>query len=90
MTHLNRLNFTYKVQLNSLTVDKCQTHSIRRFYHRLRTIKWQIGHTKVYLRVCYGKSRNIYNQLVNFNNEGEYDNQIDLFNALEAFTEQDE
>lgn len=73
----SRLNFTYKVTRNDKVVVKCQTRSIRRFCHRIRSIKWQIGQS-VYLRVNYGDG---------FHNDGDYQTKSELLEALAAFTE---
>jgi hypothetical protein len=73
----SRLNFTYKVTRNDKVVAKCQTHSLRRFCYRIRSIKWQDGQS-VYLRVNYGGV---------FHNDGDYRSKSELLEALSAFTE---
>ena len=80
-------NFTFRAIKNGTVVDRCQTHSIRRFYHRIRTIKWQTGIETVCLRVSYGKSLDIFGKMTNFYNDGDYKNKNDLLLALEAFVE---
>jgi len=86
-TKKNKFNFTFRVIKDSKTIDKCQTHSKRRFYNRIRTIKWQNGVEKVYLRVSYGKGIDNFGKVTNFYNDGEYKTKKDLFSALSAFTE---
>lgn len=83
----NKLNFTYRVIKNGKTVIRCQTHSKRRFYNRIRTINWKDGVEKVYLRVSYGKGLDNFGKVTNFYNDGEYKTKKDLFLALSAFTE---
>ncbi len=84
----SRPNFTYKVVRNGKTVAKCQTHSVRRFFHKTRSIKWQNGQS-VYLRVSYGKGLNNRGEKVQFYNEGEYTTKEELIAALDAFTERE-
>lgn len=88
MDKVNRPNFTFKTIENNGVVQRCQTHSKRRFCHRLASIKWHLGYSRVYLRVSYGKGINNLGQEVNFYNDGEYDNQEDLTSAFNAFTEE--
>lgn len=87
MASINSKNYTYEVRNNGLVVDRCQTHSKRRFYRRIRTLKWKNGHTKVHLRISYGKDKNVFGKFVNFYNHGEYTNPEELLNALTAFDE---
>jgi len=84
----SRPNFTYKVTRDGTVVVKCQTHSIRRFYHRIRTVKWQKGQS-VYLRVNYGKALNNRGEITTFHNDGDYQTKGELLGALAAFTEKD-
>ena len=82
----SRLNFTYKVIMNGKGVAKCQTHSIRRFCRKVRSIKWQNGQS-VSLRVNYGKALNNFGEMVAFHNDGDYQTKSGLLEALSAFTE---
>ncbi len=83
----NRLNFTLKVFVDGKVVERLETHSTRRLYNKIRTIKWQSEHSRVYLRVNYGKHLSARNKIESFWNDGDYYNQKDLCQALEAFTE---
>jgi len=83
----NKPNFTYRVIKNGKTIDKCQTHSKRRFYNRIRSINWRSGVEKVYLRVSYGKDLDSFGEVTNFYNDGVYKSRKDLLFALSAFTE---
>lgn len=81
-----RSNFTYKVKLNDRVVSKCQTHSIRRFYNKIRLIKWQNGQS-VYLRVFYETRLDNWGKMTAFYNDGDYETKMELLKALSAFTE---
>ncbi|OGK43433.1 hypothetical protein A2956_02495 [Candidatus Roizmanbacteria bacterium RIFCSPLOWO2_01_FULL_37_57] len=85
----SKMNFTLRVIKNGRTADRCQTHSKRRFYNRIRSIKWGNGVVKVYLRVSYGKGVDVFGKTTSFYNEGGYDNKQDLIDALDAFIEND-
>lgn len=84
----NKLNFTFRVVKDGNVVDRCQTHSKRRFYNRMRTINWQNNSFKVYLRVSYGKKIFSKGCLCSFYNDGWYDNKTDLWQAVNAFVEE--
>lgn len=83
------MNFSYKLFIGDRLIDKCFTHSKRRFLKKLRTINWEVGHFKVYLRIGYGKLLDYYGKLSNFYNEGEYNNKNDFWLAFEAFIEKE-
>lgn len=85
MSMKNSLNFTYRIIKNGKTIGRCQTHSKRRFYNRIRTINWQKNHLKVYLRVSYGRTECNTGCVCNFYNDGWYDNKEDLMFALDNF-----
>jgi hypothetical protein len=87
MNKKNKLNLTFRVIKEDKTIDRCQTHSIRRFSHRIRTINWQNKPFKVYLRVNYGKELNHKGKYENFYNHGTYKTKTELLQALNAFTE---
>ena len=80
-----KLNFTYRAFKGGKTIDRCQTHSKRRFYNKLGTINWQDSPLRVYLRVNYGKAICNYGCKCNFYNDGEYENKKELMFALDAF-----
>ncbi len=83
----NKPNFTFRIIKDGKTVDKCQTHSKRRFYNRIRTINWQNNIEKMYLRVSYGKSVCNCGCLCSFYNDGEYFDKAGLLYALTVFAE---
>lgn len=76
-----------KVIENGKVVQRLQTHSKRRFYNKIRTIKWKNNHVSVYLRINYGKHLSNRGKLESFWNDGEYDNREDLMLAVNAFLE---
>lgn len=84
----SRPNFTYRVTKNGKVAAKCQTHSIRRFCRRIRSIKWQ-KEQSVYLRVYDGRVLNNFGKMVAFYNDGYYQTRGELLGALSAFTEKD-
>ena len=79
-------NFTLKVY-KAQGVQRYETSSLRRFLNQTRTINWQNGIKKVYVRVSYGKFIDQSGKLTTFHNDGEYDNSQDFQSALEAFLE---
>jgi hypothetical protein len=87
MNTKNGINYFYKVKSQGQEVDRCKTHSKRRFLNKTRLINWKIYTIKVYLKVSYGKGLNVFNKLVNFSNEGVYENRADFEEALAVFTE---
>lgn len=87
ITKNKKLNFTLRISNHGKDVERLETHSIRRLYNKICTIKWQSGHSRVYLRVNYGKHLSSKNKIESFWNDGDYYNQNDLYQALEAFTE---
>ena len=83
----NKLNFNLKIMEHGQMVERYETHSIRRFYNKVRTINWGKSHPSVYLRVSYGKLLSNFGKYENFWNDGVYDNKEDFMLALNAFTE---
>lgn len=87
MKKKDKLNFTFRAIKSSQTIDRCQTHSKRRFFNKIRSINWQNSHLKVYLRINYGKKICNLGCLCSFYNDGEYETKQDLLEAFTAFTE---
>ena len=87
MTKKNRSNFTFRVIKNGKTINRCQTHSKRRFYNRIRRIDWQNKPLDVYLRVSYGYGQDVFAKMVSFYNDGFYKTRKELLKALTAFSE---
>ena len=63
----------YLIKVNG---ERYETHSLRRFYNHVRTIKWQKS-PFVYLRVSYGEGYN----------DGEYTDKHGFLQAFNAFIE---
>lgn len=84
----NKPNFTFRVIKNGKTIARCQTHSKRRFYSRIRSINWRNKPLHVYLRVSYGRCLSVRKKIESFYNDGVYDNKRDLLATLRAFTEE--
>lgn len=80
------MNFTLIVKSHGQKVERVSTHSVRRFYRRLRSIKWK-DNTSCYLCVSYGKHFDSFGQFRSFYNDGVYDNEKDLLQAFQIFTE---
>jgi hypothetical protein len=83
------MNFSLKVFNNNKLIQRCSTHSQRVFLKKLRSINWGETHPRVYIKVSYEKRLDNFGKLVNFDNEGVYDNKQDLWLALNAFIEND-
>lgn len=82
-----RYNFTLKVYEKGQQVKRLETSSKRRFLNHIRTINWQDRGIKVYLRVSYGKQKDVWGKLTNFYNDGFYEDRNEFWKAFEAFTE---
>ncbi len=83
----SQLNYTFRAIKDGKTIDRCQTHSKRRFMNRIGTINWQNNPLKVYLRVSYGKQECNLGCICNFYNDGGYETKRELLEAIAAFTE---
>jgi hypothetical protein len=64
-----------------------ESSHIRRFLNHVRTIKWEIGHPRVYLRVSYGMKENHQGKRKTFYNDGSYTEKHEFNQALKAFLE---
>lgn len=87
MKKKDKSNFTFRAIKDGKTIDRCQTHSKRRFFNKIRSINWQNSPLKVYLRISYGKQECSLGCVCNFYNDGEYETKHDLLEAFTAFTE---
>lgn len=84
----NLMNFyTIIVEQNGKMTHKYRTHSIRRFVRNLRTIKWQSGGIRAYLRVNYGRHFDVFGKKSAFHNDGWYERKENLWLAFNAFKE---
>ena len=83
-------NYFYKVEKSGKTIDKCQTHSLRRFRNRTGTINWKDlkkNKGEVYLKVNYGKLLDNFGKRTTFHNDGVYRDKESFYLALNAFLE---
>ena len=80
-------NYTFRVY-KAQGIERYETSSIRRFLNHLRSINWSNDLKKVYLRVSYGKFLDHVGVLINFHNDGTYDNSTELRQVLRAFLEE--
>lgn len=86
----DKRNLFFKIIKNGRTVDKCQTHSLRRFRNKIRTINWKDlkkNGGEVYLKVNYGKHLDNFGKRTTFINDGVYEDKESFFLALNAFLE---
>jgi len=83
------MHYKLLVTKNGRLIDKCSTHSTKRFLKNLRTINWKHDPLRVSLRVGYGKQLNNFGKLSYFYNGGEYENKTDLWLAFNAFAEKE-
>lgn len=83
----SKLNFTLRVIKDGKSIQRCQTHSRRRFYDRIGRINWQNKPLKVYVRVNYGRQVCNRGCLCSFHNDGVYETKQDLLHTLAAFIE---
>ena len=87
---IHKRNYFYKVVVNEIVIDKCQTHSLRRFRNKIGTINRKdliINRGEVYLKVSYGKYLDNFGKRTTFHNEGVYQNKKSFYLALKAFLE---
>jgi len=69
----SKRNFLFKLVENGRTIQTVETHSKTRFMNKARSINWK-NRPSVYLRVSYGKQKDHRGKLINFYNDGIYDN----------------
>jgi len=79
-------NYTVKV-ITSKGNSRLSTKSIRRFLTYIRTINWDRNLKKVYLKVYYGKQKDVFGKLSQFHNEGWYTKENEFWQAFTAFNE---
>ncbi len=82
------MKYILKIIKNDVEVIRVGTGSLRRFLKIIRTINWQHGPIKVYLRISYGKHEDSYGEMSDFWNDGWYETEEDLMLAFDAFREE--
>jgi hypothetical protein len=86
-SYRQRMIYALRVKKNGQTIQRYHTHNLRRFLKNIRTIKWQNLKIEVYVKVSYGKQKDIHGKTVVFYNDGIYENRRDLIQAVKAFIE---
>jgi len=81
--------YSLKVSYNGQIIQRYQTRSVRRFLKKIRTINWEKLNIEVYVKVSYGKKKDVHGKLVTFYNDGVYDSKQDFIQAINAFLEND-
>lgn len=81
--------YSLKLFKNGGKVKIVRTGKKRRFLNFLRTINWQNGIKKVYLKVSYGKKQCNYGCTCDFYNDGYCANKEELLNVFRYFNEED-
>lgn len=81
------MQFSIKIFKNDSIVQKVRTYRKRRILKIIRSTKWQDPSFSRYFKVDYGKRHDVYGKLVNFYNDGTYNNKRDFLSAAEAFME---
>lgn len=82
-------NYTLKIYRTSGKIETIRTRKKKRFFRILRTINWQDGVKKTYLKVSYDKKICNFGCLCEFYNDGWYFNKEDLMWAYRAFDAED-
>jgi hypothetical protein len=81
-------NFTAKIYgVNNKLVSRLCTAHPRVFLDYIRSLKWEKGIQKAYLRIFYGTFNDCFGNKAAFRNEGFYTSQKKLIHAYEAFNE---
>lgn len=80
--------YTLKIYIDNGKAEAIRTKKKKRFLKILRTINWQNGIKKVYLKVSYGKKKCNYGCICGFLNEGYYQNKEELLIVFKYFDEE--
>lgn len=81
------MKFAIKIYKNKSVAKRASTHKKRRFMKILRSIKWQDSMIEADVKVTYGRFPDHQGRLVNFYNDGSYDNKNEFWLAVDAFME---
>jgi len=81
-------NYTLKVYKNNGKVEIVRTRKQKRFSRIIRTINWQIGIKKAYVKVSYGKYKCSKGCVCEFYNDGYCNSKKELLDLLEYFDEE--
>lgn len=83
------MKYSIKVSKAGKVVQRNTTHKIRRFLKILRLVKFGERDISVYLRVRYGDFPDVFGKIIEFYNDGQYDNKEECSQAAYAFTEEE-
>lgn len=83
------MSYSLKISKYGQRALYTRTSRIRPFLEITRSINWKDRDLKVYVKVCYGKKLDIYDQLSVFYNDGDYDNKEEFNLAFKAFREEE-
>lgn len=81
------MKFHFKLKNYGRVAKVSTSRNSRRFLNKLALINFENGSIKVYLRVDYGKGKDVKGKIVDFYNDGWYENRQSLIQALVAFKE---
>ena len=77
-------NYTVKI-ITSKGDSRLSTKGVRRFLTYIRTINWDRSLKNVYLKVYYGKHKNVFGKKSQFHNDGWYNTKEEFWKAFDAF-----
>lgn len=81
--------YTLKLYKSNGKIESVRTKKKRRFVRILRTINWQNGIKRAYLKVSYGKKICVKGCLCDFYNDGYYTNKKELLEVFKYFNDED-
>lgn len=81
-------NYTLKLYKTDGKIETVRTKKKKRFLRNIRTINWENGIKKAYLKVSYGKKICIYRCLCDFYNETYCNNKKELLGMFKYFDEE--
>lgn len=81
--------YTLKIYETSGKIETVRTKKRKRFFKFLRTINWQSGIKKSYIKVSYGKKVCIDGCLCEFWNDGYYNTKEELLEIIKYFDNED-
>lgn len=82
------MKYLIKVYKKGKMAQMSRTKKIRKFLKNARLINFKNNEIKAYLKVDYGRYLDVYGKMINFDNEGTYDNKEDFLWAVDTFTEE--
>lgn len=77
------MKFLLKLWSDTGTVKRWHSSRIKRIFRNIKAEEFQ----KAYVKVVYGKEKDVFGKIVVFYNDGFYETRSELLSALKAFTE---